>query len=119
MSEQLIGGHGLCLKAGIVRHQVSHMSIAVSPGATSRSCSESARIKESPDGEIGRRSGLKIRREQSRGGSSPPLGTKKSIIYVTAAQQTFFENLFGIFETVTRNFFWSAAAYNHSCTPSR
>ena len=28
-----------------------------------------------PDGEIGRRSGLKIRREQSRGGSSPPLGT--------------------------------------------
>ena len=31
--------------------------------------------KASPDGEIGRRSGLKIRREQSRGGSSPPPGT--------------------------------------------
>jgi hypothetical protein len=29
-----------------------------------------------PDGEIGRRSGLKIRRPQGRGGSSPPLGTK-------------------------------------------
>ncbi len=29
----------------------------------------------SPDGEIGRRSGLKIRREQSHGGSSPPPGT--------------------------------------------
>src|SRR5665213_1295950 len=28
-----------------------------------------------PDGEIGRRSGLKIRRPQGRGGSSPPLGT--------------------------------------------
>jgi hypothetical protein len=30
-----------------------------------------------PDGEIGRRSGLKIRRPQGRGGSSPPLGTNK------------------------------------------
>ena len=30
----------------------------------------------SPDGEIGRHSGLKIRREQSHGGSSPPPGTK-------------------------------------------
>src|ERR1700761_3591029 len=30
---------------------------------------------ESPDGEIGRRSGLKIRRPQGRGGSSPPPGT--------------------------------------------
>ena len=30
---------------------------------------------QSPDGEIGRRSGLKIRRPQGRGGSSPPLGT--------------------------------------------
>ena len=28
-----------------------------------------------PDGEIGRRSGLKIRRPQGRGGSSPPPGT--------------------------------------------
>jgi hypothetical protein len=28
-----------------------------------------------PDGEIGRRSGLKIRRPQGRAGSSPPLGT--------------------------------------------
>ena len=33
---------------------------------------------QSPDGEIGRRSGLKIRRPQGRGGSSPPLGTKKT-----------------------------------------
>jgi hypothetical protein len=31
--------------------------------------------QECPDGEIGRRSGLKIRRPQGRGGSSPPLGT--------------------------------------------
>jgi hypothetical protein len=30
-----------------------------------------------PDGEIGRRSGLKIRRPQGRGGSSPPPGTNK------------------------------------------
>src|ERR1700677_4849333 len=30
-----------------------------------------------PDGEIGRRSGLKIRRPQGRGGSSPPPGTSK------------------------------------------
>src|SRR5277367_6884423 len=29
-----------------------------------------------PDGEIGRRSGLKIRRPQGRGGSSPPPGTR-------------------------------------------
>ena len=29
-----------------------------------------------PDGEIGRRSGLKIRRPKGRGGSSPPPGTK-------------------------------------------
>ena len=29
-----------------------------------------------PDGETGRRSGLKIRRPQGRGGSNPPLGTK-------------------------------------------
>ena len=34
-----------------------------------------------PDGEIGRRSGLKIRRPQGRGGSSPPLGTIESIVY--------------------------------------
>ena len=32
----------------------------------------------SPDGEIGRRSGLKIRRPQGRGGSSPPPGTKST-----------------------------------------
>ena len=32
---------------------------------------------ERPDGEIGRRSGLKIRRPQGRGGSSPPPGTNK------------------------------------------
>ena len=32
-------------------------------------------MRECPDGEIGRRSGLKIRRPQGRGGSSPPLGT--------------------------------------------
>ena len=32
-------------------------------------------VLPSPDGEIGRRSGLKIRRPQGRGGSSPPLGT--------------------------------------------
>jgi hypothetical protein len=30
-----------------------------------------------PDGEIGRRSGLKIRRPQGCGGSSPPPGTNK------------------------------------------
>ena len=37
-------------------------------------------LQQCPDGEIGRRSGLKIRRPQGRGGSSPPLGTKiKSI----------------------------------------
>ena len=30
---------------------------------------------QSPDGEIGRRSGLKIRRPQGRGGSNPPPGT--------------------------------------------
>jgi hypothetical protein len=34
--------------------------------------------RKSPDGEIGRRSGLKIRRPQGRGGSSPPLGTNKN-----------------------------------------
>src|ERR1700679_3335436 len=34
-------------------------------------------VPESPDGEIGRRSGLKIRRPQGRGGSSPPLGTNR------------------------------------------
>jgi hypothetical protein len=32
-----------------------------------------------PDGEIGRRSGLKIRRPQGHGGSSPPPGTIESI----------------------------------------
>ena len=32
-----------------------------------------------PDGEIGRRSGLKIRRSQGRGGSSPPPGTRKQM----------------------------------------
>jgi hypothetical protein len=37
-----------------------------------------------PDGEIGRRSGLKIRRPQGRGGSSPPPGTKPD-----AAQQEY------------------------------
>jgi hypothetical protein len=36
-----------------------------------------ARQPSSPDGEIGRRSGLKIRRPQGRGGSSPPPGTNK------------------------------------------
>jgi hypothetical protein len=34
------------------------------------------KVAPSPDGEIGRRSGLKIRRPQGRGGSSPPPGTK-------------------------------------------
>jgi hypothetical protein len=35
-------------------------------------------LRQCPDGEIGRRSGLKIRRPQGRGGSSPPLGTNKT-----------------------------------------
>lgn len=35
-----------------------------------------------PDGEIGRHSGLKIRREQSHGGSSPPPGTILQLGYV-------------------------------------
>ncbi len=35
-----------------------------------------------PDGEIGRRSGLKIRRPQGRGGSSPPPGTILKLRYV-------------------------------------
>ena len=35
-----------------------------------------------PDGEIGRRSGLKIRIEQSSGGSSPPPGTKSRERYI-------------------------------------
>jgi hypothetical protein len=42
-------------------------------------------VPESPDGEIGRRSGLKIRRPQGRGGSSPPPGTIKSIGYSSYA----------------------------------
>ena len=42
-----------------------------------------------PDGEIGRRSGLKIRRPQGRGGSSPPLGTKRvSKLIITVAWPT-------------------------------
>lgn len=35
------------------------------------------RVEECPDGEIGRHSGLKIRREQSHEGSSPSSGTNK------------------------------------------
>src|SRR5208337_4676169 len=35
----------------------------------------------SPDGEIGRRSGLKIRRPQGHGGSSPPPGTNTYMSY--------------------------------------
>src|ERR1700730_11789186 len=35
-----------------------------------------------PDGEIGRHSGLKIRRKQFRGGSSPPPGTILQLRYV-------------------------------------
>ena len=40
-----------------------------------------------PDGEIGRRSGLKIRRPQGRGGSSPPLGTKDKTIKINNLQR--------------------------------
>jgi hypothetical protein len=40
-----------------------------------------------PDGEIGRRSGLKIRRPQGRGGSSPPLGTKNKTIKINNLQR--------------------------------
>ena len=38
-------------------------------------CDNGVRLAPRPDGEIGRRSGLKIRRPQGRGGSSPPPGT--------------------------------------------
>jgi hypothetical protein len=44
--------------------------------------------RQCPDGEIGRRSGLKIRRPQGRGGSSPPLGTM-NIKDLTGNQVTF------------------------------
>ena len=40
-------------------------------------------IEACPDGEIGRRSGLKIRREQSHGGSSPPPGTIFNILIIS------------------------------------
>ena len=40
-------------------------------------CQLSVKCKTCPDGEIGRRSGLKIRRPQGRGGSSPPPGTNE------------------------------------------
>ena len=38
-----------------------------------------------PDGEIGRRSGLKIRRPQGRGGSSPPPGTNLTRLFITTS----------------------------------
>lgn len=42
-----------------------------------------------PDGEIGRRSGLKIRGPQGCGGSSPPPGTIESISYAgTSSHET-------------------------------
>ena len=43
--------------------------------------------RKCPDGEIGRRSGLKIRRPQGRGGSSPPLGTTDKPIKINSLQR--------------------------------
>ena len=45
--------------------------------ATARRHWGAGRSRQCPDGEIGRRSGLKIRRPQGRGGSSPPPGTNQ------------------------------------------
>jgi hypothetical protein len=46
------------------------------PWNVSYGCGELFSIVQSRDGGTGRRSGLKIRRGQPRGGSTPPPGTK-------------------------------------------
>ncbi len=52
------------------------------PGSLCRSCII-MEASHRPDGEIGRRSGLKIRRPQGRGGSSPPPGTIFNILMIS------------------------------------
>ncbi len=96
---------GLARIASVQRSINGRFAVAVSPPERSGqriAGNEAARfsyhnekaVLPCPDGEIGRRSGLKIRRPQGRGGSSPPLGTKydidnKLVLWSIGSQQHF------------------------------
>ena len=53
------------------------------PGSNPGVASPNLKNKGSPGGEIGRRKGLKIPREQSHAGSSPALGTPIHLQFLT------------------------------------